>query len=253
MPVCDDHSHAPQAHDRGNSRGDEKLDSALSKSNELRKLDSVLSKGSELRFKIGDRVFANVGDWVPGTIIRHWDDGCAYRIKLHDEEATNVYAQHDTDEYVRKTLPAKKKKKKLRFKVGERVYANVGDWVPGIIVKHWDDGCPYRIQLHDQEGTHVFGPYDTDQYVRKTVPKEKRKLRFKVGDHIYANIGDWVPGTIIKVWDDGSPYRIRLNDTEGTNVWGPVDSDQYVRKEPPPEWNNPPPRRRRNDPTEPGE
>lgn len=140
---------------------------------------------------------------------------------------------------------------KLRFGVGVRVYANVGNWVPGIVVRHWDDGCAYRIKLNDQEGTNVWG-HDTDQYVRKTLPT-KKKLRFKMGAHVYANVGDWVPGTIIKHWDDGSAYRIKLNDQEGTNVFAPSDSDQYVRKQPPAAWNTPPPRRSRNEPTDPGE
>lgn len=54
-------------------------------------------------------------------------------------------------------------------------------------------------------------------------------LRFKVGDKIEANTGDWSPGTIIKVWDDGNPYRIELDDEEKTNIWGPDDVDAFVR------------------------
>jgi G3E family GTPase len=56
------------------------------------------------------------------------------------------------------------------------------------------------------------------------------ELRFKVGDKIEARVsGGWTKGKIIKIWDDGRPYRIELEDGKKTNVWGPVDSDQFVR------------------------
>jgi len=54
-------------------------------------------------------------------------------------------------------------------------------------------------------------------------------LRFKVGDKVQANIGKFVNGKIIKLWDDGNAYRIELEDGEGTNVYAPIDVDTYVR------------------------
>lgn len=63
----------------------------------------------------------------------------------------------------------------------------------------------------------------------------EKPLRFKVGDDILARVGlssdpdgGWKPGRIIKVWDEGNPYRIELKG-DGTNVWGPKDDDIYVR------------------------
>ena len=53
------------------------------------------------------------------------------------------------------------------------------------------------------------------------------ELRFKVGDTVYANVGKFTKGKVIRTWDSGNPYRIELED--GTNVWGPVDSDEFVR------------------------
>mmetsp|Transcript_73164 Transcript_73164/g.211806 ORF Transcript_73164/g.211806 Transcript_73164/m.211806 type:complete len:425 (-) Transcript_73164:94-1368(-) len=53
-------------------------------------------------------------------------------------------------------------------------------------------------------------------------------LRFKVGDEVEANCGTWTPGKVIKLWDDGNPYRIRLQD--GEECWGPVDTEDFVRK-----------------------
>jgi len=52
-------------------------------------------------------------------------------------------------------------------------------------------------------------------------------LRFKVGDAVEANVGSWMKGKVIRLWDDGNPYRIQLED--GENVWGPVDTDKFVR------------------------
>merc|ERR1719331_2227953 len=55
-------------------------------------------------------------------------------------------------------------------------------------------------------------------------------LRFKVGDKVKARVSaGWTSGKIIKVWDEGNPYRIELADKDRTNVWGPVDSDDFVR------------------------
>eukprot|EP00945_MAST-04E_sp_MAST-4E-sp1_P001747 g1747.t1 len=59
---------------------------------------------------------------------------------------------------------------------------------------------------------------------------DDKPLRFKVGDKVRARTGaGWTPGRIIKVWDDGNPYRIELED--GTNVWGPKDDDVFVRSD----------------------
>lgn len=52
----------------------------------------------ELRFPVGTAVMANVGEFKKGKIIAQWDDGNAYRIKLHD--GTEVWAPIDMDEYV---------------------------------------------------------------------------------------------------------------------------------------------------------
>jgi len=60
--------------------------------------------------------------------------------------------------------------------------------------------------------------------------KVSNDLRFKVGDKVKARVSaGWTPGKIIKVWDEGNPYRIELADKDKTNVWGPVDSDDFVR------------------------
>ena len=53
----------------------------------------------------------------------------------------------------------------LRFKVGDTVMANVsGTFAAGLIVKVWDAGKPYRIQLPDE--TEIWAPSDDDTFVR---------------------------------------------------------------------------------------
>ena len=59
---------------------------------------------------------------------------------------------------------------------------------------------------------------------------QAEKLRFKRGDTVYANIGEFTKGKILKCWDEGNPYRVEIQNEEKTNVWVPIDNDNYVRK-----------------------
>ena len=54
-------------------------------------------------------------------------------------------------------------------------------------------------------------------------------LRFKEGDTVYANVGEFTKGKILKCWDDGNPYRVELQNEDKTNVWVPIDNDDYCR------------------------
>lgn len=54
----------------------------------------------------------------------------------------------------------------LRFEVGTMVEANVGGFQKGKIIKQWDDGNAYRIEIQDKEKTNVWAPVDIDVYVR---------------------------------------------------------------------------------------
>ena len=56
-------------------------------------------EAKELRFDIGTRVLANVGTWKAGTVIRHWDDGNAYRVDV--DGVGNVWARFDDDDLIR--------------------------------------------------------------------------------------------------------------------------------------------------------
>jgi G3E family GTPase len=54
-------------------------------------------------------------------------------------------------------------------------------------------------------------------------------LRFNVGDKVYANIGEFTEGRILKCWDQGNPYRVEIQNEEKSNVWVPIDNDNFVR------------------------
>ena len=54
------------------------------------------------------------------------------------------------------------------------------------------------------------------------------ELRFNVGDTVYANIGEFTEGRILKCWDEGNPYRVEIQNSERSNVWVPIASNDYV-------------------------
>ena len=60
---------------------------------------------------------------------------------------------------------------------------------------------------------------------------DNKPLRFKVGDPVLAQVGTWIPGHILLQWDEGNPYRILLDDGQ-TMVWGPMDIDDFVKRNP---------------------
>ena len=56
------------------------------------------------------------------------------------------------------------------------------------------------------------------------------ELRFNVGDAVFARTGvGYQKGKIVSQWEEGNAYRILLEDDEGTEVYGPIDDDMYVR------------------------
>ena len=56
-----------------------------------------------------------------------------------------------------------------------------------------------------------------------------KPLRFPVGTAVEARVrGGWKAGTIVKQWDNGNPYRIKLT-VEQIDVYGPLDDDRVVR------------------------
>ena len=127
-------------------------------------------------------------------------------------------------------------------------------YVLGTVIGHHDDGNSYRIRLDNGQGTEVFAPTDKDEFVRK----RKAPLRFKIGEEVEARMGEgYRRGKVLKVWEGGNAYRIRLNKEDGVassststssstssststnpnddnqDVYAPEDKDNFVRKPPP--------------------
>ena len=55
----------------------------------------------------------------------------------------------------------------LRFNVGDFVYANItGGFTKGKILKCWDEGNPYRVEIQNEEKTNFWVPIDNDEFIR---------------------------------------------------------------------------------------
>eukprot|EP00752_Nemacystus_decipiens_P007944 g7097.t1 len=72
----------------------------------------------------------------------------------------------------------------LRFAVGDYVEANNRGWKLAKILKHWDEGNCYRLELQNAKKTNVWGPIDSDTCVRKAskakvaaVKKQEREVQ----------------------------------------------------------------------------
>ena len=71
---------------------------------------------------------------------------------------------------------------------------------------------------------------DPDALQQGLMACQAEKLRFNVGDTVYANIERVHQGRILKCWDQGNPYRqVEIQNEEKSNVWVPIDDDRYVR------------------------
>jgi len=55
---------------------------------------------------------------------------------------------------------------KLRFEVGTLVEVNVGTYKSGKVLKQWDEGNAYRVEVDNEMKTNVWAPVDNDVYIR---------------------------------------------------------------------------------------
>ena len=69
---------------------------------------------------------------------------------------------------------------------------------------------------------------DDEELQKGLMDCKAEELRFNVGDTVYANIGEFTEGRILKCWDEGNPYRVEIQNEERSNVWVPIDSNDYV-------------------------
>jgi len=62
--------------------------------------------------------------------------------------------------------------------------------------------------------------------------KAEDPLRFAVGDAVEARgQGGWKQAKVIKLWNEGNPYRLQVQDgKKGYDVWAPIDDDKFVRR-----------------------
>lgn len=117
----------------------------------------------------------------------------------------------------------------VRFKAGQRVFANCGDegWLAGMIVKVWeeesDSMVPYVVRLESTGGI-VFAPVDCDQYIKKGDP------RFKLGDHVMINMEDgYKKARISQVIDKGTCTAYKAIVAKAV-IDVPEDLNQFVRE-----------------------
>ena len=69
---------------------------------------------------------------------------------------------------------------------------------------------------------------DQEELQKGLMDCKAEELRFNVGDTVYANIGEFTEGRILKCWDEGNPYRVEIQNAERSNVWVPIDNNDYV-------------------------
>lgn len=104
------------------------------------------------------------------------------------------------------------------------VFQGVGMLFSGTFDKvKWKEG-------EKRESRFVFIGKNLDmEYLKKTFEacRVGTNLRFPVGTPVMASVeGGRMPGKILKQWDDGNAYRIKLDD--GVECWAPVDVDYFV-------------------------
>ena len=83
-------------------------------------------------------------------------------------------------------------------------------------------------------------------FIGRNLPVERLKaefdklyageLRFAVGTKVLANVGRYKPAHVIKQWDEGNAYRLKLEkpprDGSDGEVWAMIDEDEYVKAAP---------------------
>jgi len=223
---------------------------------------------SAYRFQVGDQVEAMVhpGKWASGVISQHnyTEPGVRAPYQILLDSGSYVYAPADHSDLVRKSTLVNSVQQSsagpaYRFKVGDVVEAYVedGGWQKGKIhatdytEPTFTDGkvVPYQIQLDN--GTLVYAEDDGADLVRScacstaaavqqsaagpfTMARIGSRYRFRRGDRVLANVGTWMPGTVIKTdyreptFAPGktAPYQILLDNN--VKVYAENDSSQEV-------------------------
>jgi G3E family GTPase len=113
-------------------------------------------KGMQAKF-----VFQGVGMLFTGGFEGAWK-------KNEDRESRFVFIGKNLDkEFLQIGFLACRVTQELRFPVGMLVEVNVGKWKKGKVIKHWDEGNAYRVEVQDRRKTNVWAPVDVDGYIRE--------------------------------------------------------------------------------------
>jgi len=86
-----------------------------------------------------------------------------------ESERENIFVfigKHLDHDWLRDCFKACLVSDTLRFSVGDKVQCNIGHYANGIVIKQWDDGNAYRIEIQDGKKTNVWAPIDVDAYIR---------------------------------------------------------------------------------------
>lgn len=117
----------------------------------------IAVKGMDQKF-----VFQGVGMLFSGNFV-----GTKWKVDEPRESRFCFIGKNLDADFYRSAFMACREDTPLRFNVGEVVEANVGEYKRGRIIKHWDEGNAYRIELDDKGRTNIWAPVDVDGYVRK--------------------------------------------------------------------------------------
>eukprot|EP00291_Cryptomonas_curvata_P008762 CAMPEP_0172179622 /NCGR_PEP_ID=MMETSP1050-20130122/16728_1 /TAXON_ID=233186 /ORGANISM="Cryptomonas curvata, Strain CCAP979/52" /LENGTH=297 /DNA_ID=CAMNT_0012852541 /DNA_START=1 /DNA_END=894 /DNA_ORIENTATION=- len=105
------------------------------------------------------------------------------------------------------------------------VFQGVHMLFDGEFSDEWDEG-EARESRFCFIGKNLDRQQITEEFMACTV-KDSDRLRFAVGDRVQCRArGGWLAGTVTKVWDEGNPYRVKLD--QGDEVWGPDDVSLYI-------------------------
>eukprot|EP01083_Nonionella_stella_P089551 249892_1 len=117
----------------------------------------IAVKGVEEKF-----IFQGVGMLFSGNFSKQkWTEP--------EDERESVFVfigKHLDHDWLRDCFKACIQSDKLRFKVGDKVQCNIGHFADGIVLKQWDEGNAYRVEIQNKEKHNVWAPIDVDKYIR---------------------------------------------------------------------------------------
>ena len=102
-----------------------------------------------------------------GMIFSGGFDNTTWKAREKRENRFVFIGKNLDHEFYKTGFLACREDKPLRFPVGTKVMANIGEFTPGIVLKHWDEGNAYRVELEDGKQTNVWAPIDIDAYIKE--------------------------------------------------------------------------------------